>query len=244
MQTRQTGIEIRINNKGFTLIEVLIATIILTGIIYLAAISYSVFLDTWGREIAADKGTLDRYRKQALLRASLESIYDYYVTDPADEKKGIYYPFFKGTATSMEFVTLSSVFYGDVPAVARLEVVRGQAEPEAGELCRLTYEEAPLDRNYVKYAGSSIRFKRSMVVYEGYQACRFRYFGEWKTKFIPEKNGFETSYRWQNTFFGKERQTIPEKVEMMLDNGEGKVKLVFFIRTYNLYKRGFFRHVF
>jgi len=203
-----------------------------------------MFLDTWGKEIAADKGALDRYRKQVLLRASLESTYDYYVTDPADDRKGTYYPFFKGVSTSIEFVTLSSVFYGDIPAIARLKVVPYQAESGSKELCRLSYEEAPLDRTYVKYAGSPIRFKRSMVVYAGYLHCRFRYFGEWKTRFSPEKNGFETSYKWQDTFSGRERQTIPEKIELTLDNGAGKIRLIFFIRTYNLYKRGFFRHEF
>ena len=72
----------------------------------------------------------------------------------------------------------------------------------------------------------------------------FRYFGTSGTQGGPKRNRSETSYRWQDSYSGKARRMIPEKIELVLDNGSGKKALIFFIRTYNLYKKGFFRHEF
>ena len=108
--------------RGFTLIEVLISSMVLAVIIYLGTLSYSMFLSMWGERRLLDTKAVNKYRSHMLLRSSLESVYDYYVTDRANERLGLYYPFFKGEKDEMEFVTLSSVFKKGFPAAARLRI--------------------------------------------------------------------------------------------------------------------------
>ena len=61
------------NPKGFTLIEVLISTMVLAVIIYLATLSYSMFLNTWGERRLSDTNAINKYRSHMLLRSSLVS---------------------------------------------------------------------------------------------------------------------------------------------------------------------------
>lgn len=225
-------------NAGFTLIEVLIATMVLSAVVYLAMLSYSMFLNVWEEKRLTDTSAINGYRSHILVRAALESIYDYYVTDPANEKAGRYYPFFKGEKDTLEFVTLSSVFSKEVPAVARLRLER--QDTAVGESCKVIYEEALLDQTYIKYVDFQPEYSHAMVVYADVKKINIRYYGEWETRWVPDRDAFETLYRWQDTFQGEERNTIPEAVELTLDTGAAETTLLFPVRANNVYKKAFF----
>ena len=229
------------NAKGFTLIEVLIATMVLSAVVYLATISCSMFLNVWEKKRLTDTSAINAYRSHILVRSALESIYDYYVTDPANEKAGRYYPFFNGEGDMLEFVTLSSVFKKGVPAAAR---IRLDNQPAGDENYRaIVYEEAPLDNAYIKYSGDNLKYSRLMTVYTGVKKINIRYYGIWETKWMPEKDGFETIYKWQKTFDGKKKNAVPEIIEMTLITDNGDKALLFPVRGNNVYKRGFFSPV-
>ena len=221
---------------GFTLIEVLISTVILSALIYLAAFSYSTFLDAWERRNVLGREALDAYRTHSLLRASLESIYDYYITDPADETQKVYYPFFKGEKTGMEFVTLSSVFEKGRPALAALRLEK----QNDGEGYKLLYEETPLTGSYIKHVDRLPQYLYSMTIYERVKGLTIRYYGEWGVEKANQQETAETVYRWQDAFFGKERRIIPEKIELVVDTGREKKSLLISVRGNNYYKKGFF----
>jgi len=231
-----------LHRAGFTLIEVLVATMVLSLVIYLATFSYSLFLNTWEKKKLINTSVINDYRAHTLARSALESIYDYYVTDRENEKKGRHYPWFKGGETVIEFVTLSSVFNQGAPAAARLRLKCREDDPRAG--CRLVYEEAPLKKTYIKYADDKIVYNRSLIVYSGVKKIRCRYYGEWETKWNPAEESFITSYKWQKTFSGKEKNAIPEVIELTLDLGNAELTLLFPIRAYNVYKRSFFNRAF
>ena len=226
------------NPKGFTLIEVLISTMVLAVIIYLATLSYSMFLNTWGERRLSDTSAINKYRSHMLLRSSLESVYDYYVTDPANERISLYYPFFKGERDTMEFVTLSSVFEKGFPAVARLSITK-EDESAAGSKC-LVYEETPLDRVYIKYNDFQTEFTDSMVLDNHVKQLRIRYFGPW-TRRRPEDNKLVTSYKWHDTFLGKEKETVPDKIEITLTSREGNETFLYSVMGKNIFKQAFFR---
>lgn len=230
------------HSAGFTLIETLIATLILSAVIYLAVLSYSIFLDVWGQKRLSDTSAIDAYRSHTLIRSAIESIYDYYVTDPANEKKGLHYPYFKGGRDALEFVTLSSVFKKGVPAAARIRLNNQHAGDE--NYRTIIYEEVPLDKTYIKYAGDNLKYSRLMAVYTGVKKIHIRYYGVWETKWMPEKDDFETIYKWQETFDGKKKNAVPEIIEMTLTTNNGDKTLLFTVRGNNVYKRGFFSPVF
>lgn len=231
---------VRLGNRsaGFTLIEVLIATMVLSAVVYLATLSYSMFLNVWEEKRLTDTSAINGYRSHILVRSALESIYDYYVTDPANEKKGLHYPYFKGGRDTLEFVTLSSVFKKGVPAAAR---IRLKDQDNGDEKYRaIVYEEAPLDNAYIKYYSDNLKYSRLMAVYTGIKKINIRYYGVWETKWMPEKHDFETIYKWQETFDGKKKNAVPEIIEMTLITDNGDKTLFFTVRGNNVYKRGFF----
>ena len=231
-------------DKGFTLIEVLIATIILASLVYLATLSYSLFLRIWEQGGARANIAVERYRTDILLRSALESAYDYYVTDPANEKAGLYYPFFKGGRDNVEFVTLSSVFRKGCPAVARLRI-REVNEPDQSYY-EVVYEETPLQDSYVKYNNFSGGYKFSMIVYDNVKNFSLRYFGLWEPEHVFGKATALPAiiYKWQNSFYGEKKRAIPRQIELTVSLEDEHETLHYQVMAQNIYKRSFFRREF
>ena len=223
-------------NTGFTLIELLISTVILASIILLAVLSYSTFLNTWESKRLTDSDALGEYRSHLLLRYALESTYDYFVTDPENERLGIYYPYFKGYADRLEFVTLSSVFCKGSPAAARIRVLRDENE----EAQRLVYEEAPLESIYIRYNNFEPEYTEQMVSYKDLNNVRFKYYGVEEMRWNPRLDNLEEIYGWQETYQGKEKKGIPEKIELLLTTEEGDTRLAFSVKGENIYKEYFY----
>ncbi len=224
------------NSAGFTLIEVLIATLILSMVVYLATISYAMFLDAWEKKRLSDISAIQEYRSRFLLRNALESMFDYYVTDPKSEKRDRRFPFFEGEKESLRFVTLSSVFHQGKPAVARIRLQKNEADDSKA----LIYEEASLEQRYLRYNDDSLEYGNGMLICDNLKSLRIRYFGAWETKFDLLKDAFVTEYKWQETFEGNERNTIPDIIEMIVTSGAGETKLVFPIMAHSPGKGYFF----
>jgi len=233
---------VRPNRQGFTLIEVLIATAILSLAIYLASLSTSIFLNIWEDKQFTDTRAIEDFRSHLLLRFALESIYDYYVTDPFNEKNGKYYPYFKGGKDTIEFVTLSSVFNKKKAAAARLKLDEREIGSEDG--LSLIYEEMPLDGTYIKYNDFKPEYKNTLIAYRDVKKIKLRYYGAWETIWLAEAGKFETVLKWQEVFSGKERKTIPETIELKVTTRDGETTLMFSIRAKNIYKKEFFQNAF
>lgn len=52
----------------------------------------------------------------------VEPAWEYYITDPYNERMDVYYPYFKGDEKSVAFVTISAVFSDKCDAAARLRL--------------------------------------------------------------------------------------------------------------------------
>lgn len=223
-------------NNGFTIIEVLISTIILSLIVFLAVLSYSTFLNVWSSKRLVDIKALDNYRAHILLRYALESVYDYFVTDPANENIGKYYPYFKGKQDSVEFVTLSSIFHKGLPAAARLRMIKDVND----ERQDLVYEEAPLSSVFIKYNDFEPDYKSRIIQFADVKGVIIRYYGLSEIKYNQELQEAETIYRWQETFSGQEKNVIPEMIELLIKNESDDKRLIFPVKLNNYYKQIFF----
>ena len=226
------------NSAGFTLIEVLIATLVLSMVVYLATLSYSLFLDTWERKKLSDIAAIQEYRTHLLMRNAVESTFDYYVTDPKSKRNTQWYPFFKGQKESLEFVTLSSVFQKGKPAIARIRLKKSTS----GNPKVLVYEETSLVKTYIRYNDDPVEYKNEMSIYDNLKSVHIRYFGIWALRFDPGKEGFVEEYKWQETFQGKERNAVPHTIEMTVAFEEGETMLVFPVMAHSQKKGTFFNH--
>lgn len=227
------------NQTGFTLVEVLVSTIILSLIIFIAVMSYSTFLDTWQKRQRLDSNLFDNFRKHQLLRQSFESIYDYFITDPENEINGVWYPYFKGGSDKIEFVTLSSVFRKGKPALACLSL----KTDEESEISFLVYEEAFLDRTYLKYDSETPVYEKKINVYENLKEINIRYYGALEIKWNNTAETFQTIKAWQEEFVGKQRNAIPDIIEITITADSGDSRMIFPVKGNNAYKQGFFNEI-
>lgn len=224
--------------NGFTLIEVLISTTIIALVVYLAFLAQSFFLNIWYSNKLATNIAMEEYRVHSLMRSAIESITEYFITDPESEKVGAYYPFFNADSKSVEFVTLSSVFSKGSAAAGKLFIEKNTKE----KTMALIYEEAALDATYIRYQSEIIAYSRSMVISDGLSHVTFRYYGTWEIIWNNELEYFESIKKWQEVYQGKDRKTTPDIIEISLVGKDGEKILSFPVKSHNPYKATFFNN--
>jgi len=228
-------------SKGFTLIEVLISTLILGIVIGIALMAGAGFMDVWQKSGILFSDVFVSARHRILLRESVESVYDYYVTDKtnhiwADEGKHHYFPFFKGNADSVEFVTLSSVFHYGAPAIAMLFTEKN----DIGKY-NLVYKEADLNKFFIKYAQDKIDYSRQIIIYKNLEKAGFRYYGLVETRVNTKLMTADDIFKWADGFSGSRTGHIPEQIEITIDSDDTGAKIIQFkVRAENNQKNGLF----
>jgi len=225
-----------LNSRGFTLIEMLVTGMILSIIVGLSFFSMSFYLNEWETGRLGDISAVEDYRKQRLVQTAVESAWEYYVTDPANQRLGNYYPYFKGTEKSAAFVTTSPVFSESRAAAARLSLDDSGKSPGI----ELVYEEVPLDNFYIRYYEEEIDYPYSLRLQTGKENMQLRYYGLWEIRFLPQQDDFREVLRWQDAFDGKERRAMPKTIQVADDSDEEQVFRKFDIRARNQAKAGFF----
>ncbi|MBI5591221.1 MAG: prepilin-type N-terminal cleavage/methylation domain-containing protein [Deltaproteobacteria bacterium] len=221
--------------QGFTLIEVIVATTILALAIYLALTAYAFFGDSWRKGRLSDTRSLDLYRNHILCRSAVESICDYYVTDPSNERNGIHYPYFIGAGNAIAFVTLSSVFVKGMPAAARIRTVNTESGGQ-----KLIYEETPLLGQYIRYEDRVPEYENRVTLFEDVKQLQIRYYGIWERRFIEATQDFENVYRWQTEFYGKDKKAVPEIIELTVSGKAEEIVLTLPVKSSNPFKASFF----
>jgi len=224
--------------NGFTLIEVLISTAIIGLVVYLAFLAQSFFVNIWYSNKLATNIAMEEYRAHSLLRSAIESITEYFITDPELERSGVHYPFFNADSISVEFVTLSSVFFKGSAAAGRLFLKKNSEEKTVA----LIYEEEPLTAAYIRYQGDKIAYSRSMTISDGLSRVTFRYYGTWEIIYDNEEEVLKAIKQWQAVYQGKDRNTTPDIIEISLSGKNGGQTLSFPVKSHNPYKNVYFNH--
>ena len=230
-----------LDSRGFTLIEVLISTTILGMVLGVAMMTISGFMDIWQKGDILFSNEFVIARNQILLRDSLESVYEYYVTDKtadllASRVKPRYFPFFKGGKDQMEFVTRASVFNHGAPAVARLAVVKNKFETYD-----LVYEEADLETRYIQSAREQIFYSRSTVMFSDLDQVSFRYYGVVDETFDTLSREVVSVFAWTKKYTGQVAGHVPGRIEIGIrSKALGGKKITFEVRAENEAKNGFF----
>jgi prepilin-type N-terminal cleavage/methylation domain-containing protein len=208
--------------SGFTLIEIMIATMLLGLILGIATRAGSNFMHIWQNDANLFSNVFDSTRHQMLLGNSIESLYGYYVkatTGAWGEEK--YVPFFKGDSKGLEFVTLSSVFSHGDPAVARL-----YAEEKDSGKYDLIYQEADLDLFFIRTWEDSVPYTKKTAILTNLERVDFRYYGISETQVDPQLMIVNEKYGWDSRFSGKQSGLLPHKIEITIHfptNGEQKI---------------------
>ncbi len=210
-----------LNQKGFTLIEVLLASLLFSVLTGITAWGYGQYLDVWEERLFSDVPEMLAYRRLALMRRSIEGCFDYYVKSATSDYM---VPFFKGEKSGFIFVTRCPVFSDDNIALARI------ALSTIGESHSLIYGEESLKGTYLAGEIHKMGEEQTFVILDGVTRFEISYFGlssrEINTEEIMAEEDLR-SYEWTPDFSGDKRGLMPAKVDMQVWKGDEPYRFLF-----------------
>ncbi len=194
--------------SGFSLLEMLVAVVVLSMVIGISTYAYSMFIRQWDGHLGRFDEAQAQYQRLEWLATALQDTLPYVVRDDKGEL-GFY---FLGRDEGLTSVTMSPVFGVGEPALIR--VFR---EPDDSGTWRLVYEEAPFAGNVLAEADQRMEFRHRLVIARGLPRPEFRYFG-WADlqSRVNAENSLGAGYAWFGEYDGLRRQFHPEKVELRL----------------------------
>jgi len=196
--------------KGFSLLEMLVAILVLSIVIGISTYAYSLFIRQWDGHLGRFDEAQSQYQRLEWLSAALEDTLPYIVRDD-DGQLGFY---FLGRDEGLTLVTMSPIFGVGAPALIR--VFR---EPDEDGAWRLVYEEAPFAGTLLVRANQRMDFRHRLVIARDLPRPEFRYFG-WSS--LGSRTAIEEaspeSRAWFAEYDGLRRRFHPDKIELRLGN--------------------------
>jgi prepilin-type N-terminal cleavage/methylation domain-containing protein len=200
---------------GFTLIEVLIAMLLLSLVMFIGSLSFSVFTQRWQSDMGHFTEQADRARKLFLLQRAIQGVSNYFVLDA--KKEPVY--FFLGNSSHLVFVTNNPLFSSETQALIRLSVI----SLEEGGKQQLVYQES----NFIQSPLFSLTPlpppERSLVILTA-PNIRFNYFGWSSTKDRLEYFSGE-SFKpvepvWQDEYLAQNLLILPYAINLTWGENE------------------------
>lgn len=201
---------IRLKNKGFTLIEMLVSMVILSGVILLSTSSYSLYITKWGDNFGKFNQVLERSKNIELLTKVLVNTRSYVFND-----KGVYKYYFESTPRKVLAITESSFSDPEEGALYKLEL----EETEEGAT-ELTYQEVNTQRSWLIVPNQEKEWTEKRVIMTFPKEVNFQVFG-WGSR--DDANNYnQIQYKWHDDFNAAERSVMPEKLKIVDSNIESE----------------------
>lgn len=196
-------------SSGFTLVETLIAMVLLSLLMISGAMAYDYFSQNWQRNKGLADKTLDRHHLLSLVQKVTWNTFAKTVPT-GNQRYGFY---FLGREDGFTAVSQISVQNPDLPAVYRIF-----GEPTGDGGFRLVYEEAVLGDTYLASAEQELPFNFRRVLYDNLNALEFNYYGY---KSLDERNatlaadmGRTYALEWFSEYDGLTRVLHPQAIEI------------------------------
>lgn len=194
--------------RGFSLLEMLVAVVVLSMVIGISTYAYSMFIRQWDGHLGRFEEAQAQYQRLEWLAAALDDTLPYLVRDDQGDI-GFY---FLGRDEGLTLVTMSPIFGIGEPALIR---VFREADDEGA--WRLVYEEAPFSGTLLARADQRMEFRHRLVIARGLPRPEFRYFGwaDASSRLLIEES-LSNERSWFDEYDGLLRHYHPEKIELRL----------------------------
>lgn len=196
--------------RGFSLLEMLVAIIVLSIVIGISTFAYSMFIREWDGHLGRFDEAQAQYQRLEWLATALEDTLPYVVRDDQDQL-GFY---FLGRDEGLTLVTMSPIF-----AVGEPALVRVFRERDEDDTWQLVYEEAPFSGTLLARANQRLEFRHRLVIARDLARPTFRYFG-WANagSRLTIDDALSAQRSWFDEYDGLVRRFHPEKIELQMGN--------------------------
>jgi hypothetical protein len=210
------------SESGFTLIEALLATTLMSLLMLTATYVYNYISQNWDRQRHQYNRQLEQHIDVTLVSRVLRNSYAkvVYPTDPLSavrpEVPGYY---FLGRQDGFTAVSASSVQNLNHPAVYR---VFREPVPGNTELWQLVYEEAPLVAVPLYHAGQELNFNFRRVLLTDLTELKFAYQGfvsiQERTDKVEEAGSPDGQPLWHDEYDGMNTKQHPVQINIVINN--------------------------
>lgn len=198
--------------RGFTLVETLIALVLLSLLMMSGAMAYDYFTQNWQRNKGLADETLERHHLLSLVQKVTANSFPKVVYN-GDERLGFY---FLGRDNGFTATSRMSVQNPDANAVYRIF-----REENGRGGYRLVYEEAVLDNVYLTRADQQLPFNFRRILYDNIAQIDFNYYGfaslNERNQTVAADMGDTYELRWFDDYDGLERLLHPQAVHINLN---------------------------
>lgn len=200
--------------RAFTLIETLIAMVLLSLLMLGGALAYDYFTQNWQRNKGNMDAAMERHHITTLVQRVTQHTYPKVVfKNIQTEQLGFY---FLGREEGFTAVASASVQDPSTPAVYRLF-----REQKANGRWRLVYEEAMLNAIALEDGNQSLPFGFRRILYDDIEQLSFSYFGwenyDVRRDMLSAENTVESTPEWFNQYDGLERVAHPLTIRINLN---------------------------
>lgn len=203
--------------KGFTLVELLISTALLSLILFIASFSYSLFANNWNKEMGSYKKTAQFVRNIELVKRVLQSTNPLVITKK-DMKKGLY---FVGTNSSITAVSRYGLFneFGVIYRISLEDAVDNSTDKS------LVYREVAANNVLLVDESQAFQFSQKHVIMDRIKSIDIQFYG-WdniNAKGLQLSGLGKAEKSWHKTYNAVSTGLFPEqariKVRYMSANG-------------------------
>ena len=211
--------------KGFTLVELMVAMSLLSMIILVGSMSYSVFIESWSKVNHLVNQNIRKAKNLMLLRKTVNSTMSYMLTNNS-EKSGL---LFNGDQLSFLSITTSPIFNDEYPSFYQIAFEPSKKSTDGRDVGRLIYRELSSKENYVINIDQLINFEHEMLLFDDISNFKVVYLA-WpyyqdKLQVFDEES---KPKRWINTYNSFNSLILPEAISIQFTDNKNEQHILYF----------------
>ena len=219
MKSLNLSLRTALAQRGFSLLETLIASTIFASVLLIASSAFKFFMSANERPINSE-AVLQEAMSTIRVRDSIKSIAHYYLKEPG-ETVDTTSPFFWGDPEGFTGISNSSIKYHQQPT--RITLSKTQSDNNKLHLVYCEYDNS----SHYPTKNTKPQCNFPIVIADNATKIQFSYFG-WSTLnrlygIVDGKNAFETDKLWTSTWDASDREVLPQYIKIELEYELGNI---------------------
>lgn len=191
--------------RGFSLVEILVAMTILSFMTLLASQAFSFFAQRWDGKIGDFDQIFEDVKVQSLLSRTLEQIVPYVVLNQ-DDKPRLY---FEGNPSGFVAIAQRGITHPEAPAVIRVSAVQND-----NFTYDLVFEEWPMAGQTLIRSGKALPFNPPIIIQSDVNDVVFEYFGQQRNLDETTNDDLPQTVAWSNEYNSFVTMRHPRKIKI------------------------------